>query len=90
MSPDSTDSSHRRLVAASLLALAAVGSALRAAVAAQYEPSLDWGAVLNWARRMALADGLGPLGTVLARGHRALSKLKKLMNPENNTQAKTA
>jgi RNA polymerase sigma-70 factor (ECF subfamily) len=28
-----------------------------------------------------------PLGTVLARGHRALGKLKKLMNPE---QAKTA
>lgn len=26
-----------------------------------------------------------PLGTVLARGHRALAKLKKLMNPEPNT-----
>ena len=31
-----------------------------------------------------------PLGTVLARGHRALGKLKKLMNPEPNSQAKTA
>lgn len=31
-----------------------------------------------------------PLGTVLARGHRALGKLKKLMNPATNTQAKTA
>lgn len=33
-----------------------------------------------------------PLGTVLARGHRALGKLKKLMNPqtENAAQAKTA
>jgi len=35
-----------------------------------------------------------PLGTVLARGHRALGKLKKLMNPQTdnptNTQAKTA
>ncbi|MEM9021920.1 MAG: sigma-70 family RNA polymerase sigma factor [Planctomycetota bacterium] len=31
-----------------------------------------------------------PLGTVLARGHRALGKLKKLMNPEPNSQANTA
>jgi RNA polymerase sigma-70 factor (ECF subfamily) len=35
-----------------------------------------------------------PLGTVLARGHRALGKLKKLMNPQTdilkNSQAKTA
>ncbi|MEO0477531.1 MAG: sigma-70 family RNA polymerase sigma factor [Planctomycetota bacterium] len=31
-----------------------------------------------------------PLGTVLARGHRALGKLKKLMNPEPNSEAKTA
>ncbi len=31
-----------------------------------------------------------PLGTVLARGHRALGKLKKLMNPEPNTQARPA
>ena len=35
-----------------------------------------------------------PLGTVLARGHRALGKLKKLMNPQTDhpasTQAKTA
>ena len=28
-----------------------------------------------------------PLGTVLARGHRALGKLKKIMNPEPNTGA---
>ncbi|MBX2851043.1 MAG: sigma-70 family RNA polymerase sigma factor [Phycisphaeraceae bacterium] len=31
-----------------------------------------------------------PLGTVLARGHRALGKLKTLMNPHADTQAKTA
>ena len=31
-----------------------------------------------------------PLGTVLARGHRALGKLKKRMNPQADTQAKTA
>lgn len=31
-----------------------------------------------------------PLGTVLARGHRALGKLKKLMNPEPNTEARPA
>lgn len=31
-----------------------------------------------------------PLGTVLARGHRALGKLKNLMNPQADTQAKTA
>jgi RNA polymerase sigma-70 factor (ECF subfamily) len=31
-----------------------------------------------------------PLGTVLARGHRALGKLKNLMNPQTDTQAKTA
>lgn len=35
-----------------------------------------------------------PLGTVLARGHRALAKLKKIMNPAEdeaaNSQAKTA
>lgn len=31
-----------------------------------------------------------PLGTVLARGHRALGKLKKLMNPQADPQAKTA
>ena len=31
-----------------------------------------------------------PLGTVLARGHRALGKLKKLMNPEPNSEPKTA
>lgn len=35
-----------------------------------------------------------PLGTVLARGHRALGKLKKIMNPQTdnqtNPQAKTA
>ena len=31
-----------------------------------------------------------PLGTVLARGHRALGKLKKLMNPEPDPQAKPA
>lgn len=31
-----------------------------------------------------------PLGTVLARGHRALGKLKKLMNPDTESQAKTA
>lgn len=31
-----------------------------------------------------------PLGTVLARGHRALGKLKKLMNPDTKPQAKTA
>ena len=31
-----------------------------------------------------------PLGTVLARGHRALGKLKKLMNPEPDAEASTA
>lgn len=31
-----------------------------------------------------------PLGTVLARGHRALGKLKKLMNPENNPESRPA
>lgn len=31
-----------------------------------------------------------PLGTVLARGHRALGKLKKTMNPQRKTQPKTA
>lgn len=31
-----------------------------------------------------------PLGTVLARGHRALGKLKKLMDPKPNTQARPA
>lgn len=31
-----------------------------------------------------------PLGTVLARGHRALGKLKKLMNPEPNAEPRTA
>lgn len=31
-----------------------------------------------------------PLGTVLARGHRALGKLKKLMNAEPNPQARPA
>ena len=31
-----------------------------------------------------------PLGTVLARGHRALGKLKKLMNSEPNTEASHA
>ena len=31
-----------------------------------------------------------PLGTVLARGHRALAKLKKLMHPQADTPAKTA
>lgn len=31
-----------------------------------------------------------PLGTVLARGHRAIGKLKKLMSPDPQTQAKTA
>jgi len=30
-----------------------------------------------------------PLGTVLARGHRALGKLKKLMNPQRETEAST-
>jgi len=30
-----------------------------------------------------------PLGTVLARGHRALGKLKKIMNPQPDEQAQT-
>ncbi|MEM9415199.1 MAG: sigma-70 family RNA polymerase sigma factor [Planctomycetota bacterium] len=31
-----------------------------------------------------------PLGTVLARGHRALGKLKKILNPEQPTQASSS
>ncbi|MFI4859407.1 MAG: RNA polymerase sigma factor [Phycisphaerales bacterium JB063] len=31
-----------------------------------------------------------PLGTVLARGHRALGKLKKILNPEPSVQEKSA
>jgi len=31
-----------------------------------------------------------PLGTVLARGHRALAKLKKIMDPQPNPQTRPA